>query len=91
VSARHGLVDLTQLLSPYDRKLDQYTEEEREAWAAFVVACLRLEDIGPHAKVFIHASQQYARYLSAALQGAGFTVKTFDLDAELHPEDLDPT
>ena len=38
VSAKHGLVELTQILCPYDRRLDDYNEREREAWALFIAA-----------------------------------------------------
>jgi tetratricopeptide (TPR) repeat protein len=45
VSAKHGLMELTQILYPYDRRLDEYNEGEREAWASFIAARLRLDGV----------------------------------------------
>lgn len=80
VSARHGLVDLKQLLSPYDRSLEDYNESERQAWATFVAACLRAEGINAGQDIFVHANDLYFRYLCDALRGNGLKCTQIDFN-----------
>jgi tetratricopeptide (TPR) repeat protein len=81
VSARHGLVELTQILNWYDRSLDQLQDDERVAWAKFVAACLRLENISADDTVAVHANRLYQKHLSDALAQCGVTVRLLDFDA----------
>ena len=72
VSARYGFVDLTQILPKYDRALVLLDDDEQEAWAVFIVACLRqyLKEQGEDEKsvqVFVHADELYCRRLHDAL------------------------
>ncbi len=81
-------MDLTQLLSPYDRRLDDYTETEKEAWARFIVACLRVDGVDANSTVFVHANELYAKYLCWALQENGIRCKSFDFHERPRPEQV---
>jgi tetratricopeptide (TPR) repeat protein len=88
VSAKHGLVELTQILSPYDRRLDDYNEREREAWALFIAARLRLDGVSAEHTVYITASEKYAGPLSRALQEYGINTVVFALEKRVTPDQL---
>jgi hypothetical protein len=88
VSARYGLVELTQLLNWYDRCLNEYTEDERNAWGKFIIACLRREYITKNDIVYIHANETYRIYLCKALKKYGIPCRTFSCDARPTSKDL---
>jgi tetratricopeptide (TPR) repeat protein len=88
VSAKHGLVELSQILCPYDRRLDDYNEREREAWALFIAARLRLDGMTTEHTVYITASEKYATPLSGALQEYGVKTVVFPLERRPTPDQL---
>ena len=88
VSAKYGLVELTQILCPYDRRLDDYNEREREAWALFIAARLRLDGVSAEDTVCITASEKYASPLSRALQEYGVKTVVFPLESRPTPDQL---
>jgi tetratricopeptide (TPR) repeat protein len=88
VSAKHGLIELTQILCPYDRRLDDYNEREREAWALFIAARLRLDGVGPEHTVYITANEMYASPLTRALQEYGIKTVTLALEHKPTPDEM---
>ncbi len=89
VSSKHGLVELNQLLSPYDLSLTEYTAEERAAWAKFIAARLRLEGVTTDDTVYIHASDVYAAPLRDALDTYGIQCRIIDFDRSPNANDVD--
>lgn len=79
VSARYGFVDLTQILNWYDRSLNEFTPEERDAWARLIAANLRLNGITEGYLVDIFANELYCEHLSKILQSYGIKVRCFDM------------
>ena len=88
VSAKHGLVEFTQLLCPYDRKLDDYSEK-KEAWAGFIAARLRMDGATANDEITIVANDLYAACLSRALHHYGIKTRTFDLKDRPTPDLLE--
>jgi tetratricopeptide (TPR) repeat protein len=88
VSAKHGLVELTQLLAPYSLSLEEYEEEERDHWAEFIVARLRLDGAGSNCVVYVHADDLYRRHLCAALERQGIPSRWFAWEGTPTPENL---
>ncbi len=89
ISGRYGLVDLDQQLPWYDRDLRQLTESEQEAWASFIVACLRQymrEEQMEEKRVIIHthADELYRRLIGVALDKLGIMHR--DVDYNMLPE-----
>lgn len=88
VSARYGLVDLEQILPQYDRALVLLDDEEQNAWAIFVVACVRqyLRKQGvpeAAANVFVHADELYRSRLRYALARVKMHFEEFDFGTSL--------
>lgn len=80
ISAKHGLVELDQILKPYDIHIKEYAEEEALIWAKFIIARLRLdlEKEGKkleEAEIYIHASDTYWMYLKKACEEKGITCR----------------
>lgn len=67
LSARHGLVEPTTVLEPYDLKLTDLTPGERSAWADRVTRALFLRGFGGWGVFEVHAGDSYARPLKNAL------------------------
>lgn len=67
LSARHGLVEPTTVLEPYDLKLADLTPGERSAWADRVTRALFLRGFGGWGVFEVHAGDSYARPLKNAL------------------------
>jgi hypothetical protein len=67
LSARHGLVEPTTILEPYDTKLSDLKPDERSAWANRVTYALYLRGFGGWGVFEIHAGDAYARPLRDAL------------------------
>lgn len=89
ISARHCLVELSQLLRPYDRDLLAYPDDEQDAWGRFIVACLRQEQLPSSAIFYVHAGESYARPVCRALELAGLRFKVFDLTGRPSEADLE--
>src|SRR5262245_20543049 len=69
LSARHGLVEPTQLLAPYDASLRGLNKAARAAWAAGVVGQLRERGLlGAGHRLQIHAGALYADPLTPLLR-----------------------
>jgi DGQHR domain-containing protein len=66
LSARHGLVEPSTVLAPYDHTLLRLTQADREAWADRVVAELDRRSLR-HARFFLHAGRAYAGVLTDKL------------------------
>lgn len=67
LSARHGLVEPTTVLEPYDTKLPDLKPDERSAWADRVTRALYLRGFGGWGVFEIHAGDAYVRPLRLAL------------------------
>jgi hypothetical protein len=67
LSARHGLVEPTTVLEPYDTKLTDLTPEARKTWADRVARALYYKGFGGWGVFEIHAGDAYARPLRPAL------------------------
>jgi hypothetical protein len=67
LSARHGLVEPTAVLEPYDTKLADLTPAEQTAWADGVARALLYRGFGGWGVIEVHAGDGYARPLRAAL------------------------
>jgi hypothetical protein len=67
LSARHGLVEPTTVLEPYDTKLTDLTPGERSAWADRVARDLFLRGFGGWGVFEVHAGDGYARPLRHVL------------------------
>jgi hypothetical protein len=67
LSARHGLVEPTTMLEPYDTKLADLTPGERSAWADRVARALYYKGFGGWGVFEVHAGDGYARPLRVAL------------------------
>lgn len=65
VSALHGLVELDQMLEPYDRTLAQMTRHDRACWAARIVVAL-IDEHGASAEYVVLAGDAYAKPLRRA-------------------------
>jgi hypothetical protein len=87
-SAKHGLVELTQLLAPYEFSLDDYTAEEREVWGQFIAARLRREGVAQNQVVYVHATDKYARPLRNALDRRRISNRFIDLEGTPTEGDL---
>lgn len=77
LSAEHGLVDPSQVLSPYDRTLKNASRAQRRAWSNQVLAALddRVRP-GPGDVAEIHAGADYRDYgLVEGLQTRGCRVE----------------
>ena len=75
-------------MHPYERRLDEYTEGERQAWASFIAACLRSDGVSAEDRVCITANEMYARHLSGALQDHGIKTVAFALEDRPTPDQL---
>ena len=67
LSARHGLVEPTTMLEPYDTKLADLTPGERRAWADRVARDLYYRGFGGWGVFEVHAGDSYIRPLRVAL------------------------
>ena len=67
LSARHGLVEPTTVLEPYDTKLTDLKPDERSAWADRVTRALYHRGFGGWGVFELHAGNAYARPLRDAL------------------------
>jgi hypothetical protein len=77
LSAKHGLVDPTQVLEPYDATVKDQPRAARRAWSASVLRELQAR-LGPlqHHEFEIHAGQDYRNFgLEDGLRAAGATVE----------------
>jgi hypothetical protein len=68
LSARHGLLEPTQVIEPYDATLHGLSRAEKDAWARGVAAQLRERDLldGRH-RLLLHAGAAYADPLAPHL------------------------
>lgn len=73
LSARHGLLEPTAVLTPYDETLNEKRTPERKAWAADVLRTLT-PLLRPDDLLVITAGQAYRQYLTPALLAAGYQV-----------------
>lgn len=89
ISAKHGLLELTQLLAPYEFALHDYYPKELDAWAHFIAARLRREGITANDTIHIHATEKYASPLTDALMEYQVRTKTSDWYASPSPAMLD--
>lgn len=71
VSAKHGLVNPSTRLDPYDFRVEQIPKDERAAWARDVVAQLAAVQPLAGAVVELHAGGEYAGHLMGPLVRAG--------------------
>ena len=78
VSALYGLVDLQQLVRPYDRNITDMSPVDRAAWCLAVTAGLldQLEDNAELREVGVelHMGAEYAEQLRDVLIAAGLSV-----------------
>lgn len=71
LSAKHGLVDPTTVLEPYDMTLHTFTKGERRDWSERVVAKLALE-LAPGDRVIILGGVLYREHMQDWLEEAGY-------------------
>lgn len=74
LSAEHGLLQPEQVITPYERTLNNMTKGERQAWAAGVMKMLP-EVLRPGAEVIILAGVRYRKDLVPFLEQRGFSVR----------------
>lgn len=66
LSARYGVLDLDEVVAPYDTRLDDLTPGELDDWRAMLVE--QLADRGIlNATIFVHGGQRYTTELAKAL------------------------
>lgn len=53
LSAKHHLVPLTKMLSPYDKTLKEMPKDEKEAWGEEVIKQMKSKNIDPSKTKFI--------------------------------------
>jgi hypothetical protein len=53
LSAKHHLVPLDKVLSPYDKTLKEMPKNEKEAWAEEVIKQMRAKNISPEKTKFV--------------------------------------
>jgi hypothetical protein len=71
LSAKYGLLDPLQVISPYDMALEDMPKKARQAWSGQVLSATPLQ--APRHTVFL-ASGLYGEFLLPALEALGFTV-----------------
>ncbi|ULH18227.1 hypothetical protein MF271_22425 (plasmid) [Deinococcus sp. KNUC1210] len=74
LSARHGLLEPTAVVTPYDETLNEKRTPDRKAWTADVLRTLT-PLLDPDDFLVITAGQAYRRYLTPALLAAGHQVE----------------
>lgn len=77
VSARHGLLDLDEVVAPYDESLKNMTPVEIEEWAALVTRQIAALGI-VRANFHVHAGAAYMEALAPALAPFGRVVNFFN-------------
>lgn len=76
LSARHGVIDPTAIVEPYDESLDNASRQRRRDWSRQVLAQLAdgLGDLGQY-EFEIHAGAPYRDFgLVGGLRAAGATI-----------------
>lgn len=76
ISARHGVLDLDDVVAPYDTRMDDLTPGELDEWRWMVTE--QLADRGClDATIFVHGGACYVAELRAALTGTDARVLPF--------------
>ena len=76
LSAKHGLVEPTRIIQPYDETLKRMPQAERREWAAKVFQQLLPELPDPqNCTLFFHAGAEYRRTLIPMLAARGYDCK----------------
>lgn len=75
ISARYGLVDLDQQLSPYDCDLLEFPPQEQACWAGYVAQLLQWKDVDCKCKVIVHADNLYGNLIIKALKEKGISAE----------------
>jgi hypothetical protein len=78
LSAQHGVLQVDQLVEPYERALTRMRKSERLAWAQIVQKQL-LEILPANAEVILLAGLSYRKGIESFLRQRGFVV-TVPLD-----------
>ncbi len=74
LSAKYGLLDLEQVIAPYDQTLKQATAAQRRTWAQGVVEALKRRHGSLQGITFeLHAGEAYRRPLEEMLRAEGAT------------------
>lgn len=68
LSSKYGLVELDQVVEPYDVELSKQSETEKRAWASKVLEALKKRSNLNSDKFILLASSQYRKYLIPALK-----------------------
>ena len=73
LSAKHGLLDPSQVIAPYNMTLNTMDVSERLGWAERTIAHLR--DVVPVGKVILLAGKRYRQFLLDPLIDLGYSVE----------------
>lgn len=63
LSAKHYLLPLDEEISPYNETLNDFTSEERKAWAEEVLKQMKIAHIDFNAKTYFFCGQNYMEFL----------------------------
>lgn len=75
ISARYGLVDLDQQLSPYDCDLLEFPPSEQACWAGYIAQLLQWKSVDCKCKVIVHADNLYGNLIIKALEEKGISAE----------------
>lgn len=71
LSAKHGLLEPTDIIAPYEQTLNGASAPDRRAWASGVAEAL-IQKVRHPARFVVLAGMSYRGYLVALLSAAGF-------------------
>ena len=84
LSAKYGLLELQQVIEPYDMTLNKMRESEKKAWAQTVLHDLRLKtDLQNDLFIFL-AGANYRKYLLPAIRHYEIPFEGLSFGQQLH-------
>lgn len=84
LSAKYGLVELSQQLMPYDMTLNELSDGEVRAWADRVLKQLRARVNIERHEVVLLAGEKYRRHLAPSLRHSIAPLKNLGIGKQLH-------
>lgn len=63
LSAKYGLIELDEVISPYDLTLNNMSVKDRKAWSSKVLSQLRIQTDLDRDKFIFLAGQKYRQYI----------------------------
>jgi hypothetical protein len=83
LSAKHGLLELDEVIKPYELTLNSFTEKEKKIWAYRVIKQLKAKTDIKNDVYYIHAGINYRKYIIQKLKNYHIPLKGLSFGEQL--------